>query len=190
MGQEQSASAINNAGVKPTQVKQKANLKDIVVVSSKLPENQNELLDEDIANIEAITLSRPILQNMSGELDYNRIPRLNSGPLTEMILRYQFHLTECAEAVSFDQNVLSKRIKELDSLASKVNKNLNEHQKNIDHAINQLQKVTEVSTMLKRIEINLKQTKQLFVVLNEQLPTRDQIKDPEYQNIDRQSTIN
>ncbi|XP_057314769.1 BLOC-1-related complex subunit 5-like [Hydractinia symbiolongicarpus] len=190
MGQEQSASAINNAGVKPAHVKQRANLKDIVVVSSKLPENQNELLDEDIANIEAITLSRPILQNLSGELDYSKIPRLNSGPLTEMILRYQFHLTECAEAVSFDQNVLSKRIKELDSLASKVNKNLNEHQKNIDHAINQLQKVTEVSTMLKRIEINLKQTKQLFVVLNEQLPTRDQIKDPEYQNIDRQSTIN
>ena len=47
------------------------------------------------------------MQNSLGEMEYVNLPRINSGPISEMVLRYQFHLTECAEAVSFDLECMS-----------------------------------------------------------------------------------
>ena len=95
-------------------------------------------------NLRTTKLTQPILGDKSAsEIDTIKVPKIVSGPLTEMILRFQYHLTECAEAVAFDQAALTKHIKETDLLASKVNKNLQEKNKYFEKAIVQIETVNE-----------------------------------------------
>ena len=191
MGQDQSSAADGNPKsmrreflTDPrdrTQLRQKAKLDDIVVVSSKIDDKQEKCLDEDIQRLKNIKFNKSVLSNnVAGhELDYVHIPRITSGPVTEMILRYQLHLTECAEAVSFDQTVLTKQIKEVDSVASYVYKNMNDRHKVVEHFISQID-IAELFGMLEKIEANLINTKLQFKMLNRLLSDEDQIYDPEF----------
>ena len=152
----------------------------IVVVSNKT-EIRKKDIDEDLMNLRTTKLTQPILGNNSvGEIDTIKVPKIVSGPLTEMILRFQYHLTECAEAVSFDQAALTKQIKETDTLASKVNKTLLEKNKSFEKAVAQIETVNDVSNMLNQIERNMNTVISLFNKLNKSLPMEDQIYDPEF----------
>lgn len=181
MGQDQSHNQINNVNVsKPRPSKTKATLKDIVVVSNHKGTREVNSVDGDegLAAISTIKLSRPILNNGPNSLEASRTLRLIPGPFTEMILRYQAHLTDCTEVISLDQNVLSKRIKEVDSLALSVNKSVAERQKNYEHAIMQFSTVTnELALLVSKIDAKLKYNVSLFQTVNKQLPGHLQIQD-------------
>ena len=152
----------------------------IVVVSNKAEATKKDI-DEDLINLRTTKLTQPILGDKSAsEIDTIKVPKIVSGPLTEMILRFQYHLTECAEAVAFDQAALTKHIKETDLLASKVNKNLQEKNKYFEKAIVQIETVNEVSNMLIQIERNMNTVIGLFNKLNKSLPMEDRIYDPEF----------
>ena len=97
-----------------------------------------------------------------------------------MILRYQYHLTECAEAVSFDQGVLTKQIKETDALALRIYKSSNEKNKACEKAISQIETVKDLSNTLNQIEKNMSTVIALFKKVNKNFPMEDQIYDPEF----------
>lgn len=181
MGQDQSHNQINPVNVSKSQPhKTKATLKDIVVVSDHKGTREVNPVDgdEELAAISTIKLSRPILINGPNSLEASRTPRLIPGPFTEMILRYQVHLSECAEVISLDQNVLSKRIKEVDSLALSVNKSVAERQKNYEHAIMQFSTmINDLAHLVSKIDAKLKDNVSLFQTVNKQLPGHLQIQD-------------
>ena len=177
MGQDQS-SAGGNSVEDNSQGKQKAKLDDIIVVSNRSEEAKKDECDAHIQQLKKISLHNPILMQFSGgDIEYVKVPRISSIAFTEMLLRYQFHLTECAEAVSFDQNVLSKRIKEVNTFSACISKNLNERHKYIENVILQVEKVSEIENMLDKIEMNLRNTKEKFICLNKHLPEEERIQD-------------
>lgn len=185
MGQDQSVpDGGGSASAKDPRMRtqQKQAVGQIVVVSEKAEDKTDGIRnDEDIQLLMGTRVSKPILKNTSAsETEFVRLPRILSGPLTEMILRYQFHLTECAEAVAFDQSALSKQMKETDALASKVNKIMNDRHKSIDKAMAQVQTVHDVLNVVRQIETNLSSCIELFRTVNRKFPMEDQIHDPEF----------
>jgi len=184
MGQEQSvtagsgniisskASSGGNNSVKHD-VKLKAG--SIVTVSTKKTETEHSSnIDIDLENIRKIKLIRPILNN-GLESDHGQLPRLPASPFTEMLLRYQIHLTECAEAVSIDQSILVKRIKEVDGLSASINKKLNERQKSFNHAAAQFSMINDLVAVVTKMDVVMQNTIVLFENLNQTLPVGDQI---------------
>ena len=186
MGQDQSHNQINTVNVSKSQPpKTKATLKDIVVVSNHKGAREVDD-DEGLAAISRIKLSRPILKNGLNSLEASRMPRLIPGPFTEMILRYQVHLTDCAEVISLDQNVLSKRIKEVDSLALSVNKSVAERQKKYEHAIMQFSTmINDLAYLVSKIDAKLKDNVSLFQTVNKQLPGHLQIQDETFNHSEK-----
>ena len=183
MGQDQSHNQINTVNVSKSQPpKTKATLKDIVVVSNHKGAREVDD-DEGLAAISTIKLSRPILRHQE---EASRTPRLIPGPFTEMILRYQVHLTDCAEVISLDQNVLSKRIKEVDSLALSVNKSVAERQKKYEHAIMQFSTmINDLAYLVSKIDAKLKDNVSLFQTVNKQLPGHLQIQDETFNHSEK-----
>ena len=180
MGQEQSVVDGPTKKDPRQRTEDSKNANQIVVVSNRVEVKKKDM-DEDLANLRTTKLTQPILgNNVIREIDTVKVPKIVSGPLTEMILRFQSHLTECAEAVAFDQTALTKQIKETDILASEVSKSMSEKKKSLDKAVSQIETVTDVSNMLIQIERNMNTVVALFIKLNKTLPMEDQIYDPEF----------
>lgn len=182
MGQDQSLSKDGKITPNDPRARLKPPINQIVVVSGKTEDKTDDIHnDEDIQVLRKAKLSKPILRNLfTNEPDIERLPRIVSTPMTEMILRYQFHLTECSEAVAFDQNALTKQMKETDALAQRVCKSMNEKYKSTEKAITQIESVHDVSLVLTQIERNLNSCIELFKAINKKLPMEDQIHDPEF----------
>ena len=173
MGNEQSG----NGGGTP-QPKPKAKLDDIIVVSNaKTNEPCAEVTDQHLEHLKSIQPTNPILMNFSnqGDVEYVKVPRISSVAFTEMLLRFQFHLTECAEAVAFDQNVLMKRIKDVQALSSSMSKEVAERYKFVDGCIARVEKISEIENMVEKIDLNLRTTKEKFDALNQCLPEDERI---------------
>ena len=179
-----SNNTLQNAKAQPADVtRKKAHIDDIIVVSEKVKDLDSSKLDIDVAALRALKPSRPIIPNVVGyvtEAEYMALPRINSNHFTEMVLRFQSHLSECAEAVAFDENAISKRMKEVDAQSAKVLKEMTERHKYMEGVINQIHKVTEVNALLVKIESNLSSTCERLKILNQMLPDEDQIDDPEF----------
>ena len=183
MGQEQSTPSLPTDGSNHALVKkkEKAKLEDIIVVSKVDQVDGRNQIDNDLNNLKKIKFSKPVMNTVSvNELDYSKLPHITSGPLTEIVLRYQLHLTECAQAVAFDQSSLSMLIKEVDSKMHELYKSTLNQQIYMEKAIEQIENVTEVSKVLAKIETNLMNSKAQLKMLNLQLPIEEQLVDSEF----------
>lgn len=154
--------------------KQKAKLEDIVVVKDT-PDAPKSNIDETVVKLKRLRVTYPIIRNVAGipVEGLNSIPGLNADPMTEMLLRYQYHLTECAEAVAFDQNTLSKRIREVESFSAKVMKTATERQRQMDQSLGVIQKFFEIDPLIERIGKNMDKTIELMQNLNKLLPKNE-----------------
>ena len=193
MGQEQSQELadkekppMQTSGVKhkpsPTP-KQKAKIEDIIVVKD-VPDASKDNMDDTLKRLKKLRITYPVIKNISGipieGLDL--ISGLSPDHFTEMLLRYQYHLTECAEAVAFDQNALTKRIKEVDSFTAKVFKECNERHKQMDQILVDMPRFFEVESLINRISTNMEKTTLLLQTLNYYLPESERLT-PEELNI-------
>ena len=196
MGQEQSqnsqgttktdnssagTSASGPVGQEPNvATKQKAKLEDIVIVKD-VPDAPKGAVDETLAKLKKLRITYPVIKNVGGVPveGIDMIPGLNADPMTEMLLRYQYHLTECAEAVAFDQNALSKRIKEVEMFSTTVLKTANERQKQMDQSLGSIQKFFEIDSLVDRISKNMDKTIELMQNLNALLPENERFSSEE-----------
>ncbi|XP_065681783.1 BLOC-1-related complex subunit 5 [Hydra vulgaris] len=178
MGQEQSNISTDGSSVKK---KEKAKLEDIIVVSKVDLTDGHNRIDDDLNNLKKIKFTKPVL-NLVNTLDYSKLPHIVSGPLTEVVLRYQLHLTECAEAVAFDQNSISVLIKEVEVKILELYKSTLNQQRYMEKAIEQIENVNEITKVLAKVEINLTNSKKQFKMLNNLLPVEEQIIDSEFLN--------
>jgi hypothetical protein len=86
---------------------------DIVVVTDGQP--CLPVIDVDEQRLNAIPPFTPLLSGsiVPSAIAVNQLTLLDMRHITALCARYQDHLHQCAEAVTFDQNALCVRIKEV-----------------------------------------------------------------------------
>ena len=125
--------------------------------------------DMDLVRLNEIPTFLPIMQ--SGQSDRaDIISRLDSGPLCNILQRYEDHLRTCATLVAAEQGNINKKIREVDSSLSSILSNLQDRQKKYDKHCEKLSGVRDVSRTLAKCHMLLNENIDMMDALNNSLP--------------------
>lgn len=165
MGQEQSSS--QNKDISP--------VGNIVVVKSgnNTSKDQQIVNDPDILKLHNIATFSPLIKasvNGGGIHGVEITNQLDSRPAQTMCARYETHMRLCAEAVAFDQDAITCRLRELDNYSGLVLRGVSERHKMLQGQLNFISTVQDVKRNIDRIEMTLQQIIPLMEKLNEMLP--------------------
>lgn len=165
-----------------TNSKQRAKLEDIMVVNA--PTGSTKVVskkeDRDIKKLNKIPFFYPLLRgtiNAPAAKELEFFDKFDPRPCLSLCSRYEKHLKQCAEAVSFDQHMLSSQIREMDGYCASVLRRVNDRYKRFSQAAVQLRKVEEMNANLRRIDANLKRLVPMMERLNNILPDDERLED-------------
>ncbi|XP_054720491.1 BLOC-1-related complex subunit 5-like [Uloborus diversus] len=151
---------------------------DIVVVKEGSSSMESLETDAELIRLQKIPTFHPIMRgalNIPTVHDPEVLDKLDHQVILNLCQRYQDHLKMCAEVVSTEQNALTQRISEIDSAVSTLTKMLTERQKKFVKYAEQLGKVQEVSSNLRRCESGLKEVIKSLDTLNNMLPPEERL---------------
>jgi len=147
----------------------------LIVVKEAVRETEP---DPELLKLEQSPLIPPIMKagfNVPHFHVGEPLDKLDSVAVLQLCARYQEHLKQCAEAVSFDQNALCVRIKEVDFTLQSLYSQLTERQKRYGKYAEQCNKINEMHSALNKIHMNIEQTTALMSRLNSVLPLEHQL---------------
>lgn len=165
----------------PNSKRERAKLEDIVVVSGGGNRGQNLMHsqeDPDLKKLKELPFFYPLLRGSvtaPAAREVDMFERLDPKPTLKMCLRYEDHLRQCAEAVSFDQDMLSTRIRETEAYCTSVLRLVSKRHMDLTLAINQVKKVEEMCFTVKRIDVNCKRLVPMMERLNSILPDEERL---------------
>ncbi|XP_788867.2 BLOC-1-related complex subunit 5 [Strongylocentrotus purpuratus] len=149
-----------------------------IVTVSAGTQGADQSLSFEIQKMRDIPTFMPILKgthSVAQVEDPNQMEKMDHRQLLLLCLRYQHHLRQCSEAVTFDQNALTGRIKEVDAIIHSIMQSMAERQKRFAKHAEQIQKINEMSGTLKRVQMSVDQLIPLMDRLNSVLPDAERL---------------
>lgn len=123
--------------------------------------------DMELVRLAEIPSFLPIMQ---ADQTSDILGRLDPGPLTGLLQRYEDHLRTCATLVAAEQGNINKQIREVDSTTAAVTSALQDRQKKYASHCTKLSTVREVSRNLARCHMLLNENIDMMDALNNSLP--------------------
>ncbi|XP_022085631.1 BLOC-1-related complex subunit 5-like isoform X2 [Acanthaster planci] len=151
---------------------------NIIVVAEATAPSEDARLASELQKMRDIPTFTPLIRStpsLSSLEETGAMDKLDHRQLLHLCLRYQQHLKQCSEAVSFDQNVLVNRIKEVDTEAVAMANLLSERQRKYSKVAERIQKINEMSFTLQKVTKNLNQLIPLMERLNNVLPEEERL---------------
>jgi hypothetical protein len=134
--------------------------------------------DPDILRLQTIPMFLPIMRatlNLPAARDPEVLERLDPAPLHKLCVKYQMHLTACANLIATEQNQLTQKVREMDSEIAKMISAATDKQKRFAKYAEKLAKVQELSHQLNRCHMLLNQTLESMETLNNHLDIEDRL---------------
>ena len=134
--------------------------------------------DPDIMRLQSIPMFLPIMRatlNLPAARDPEVLERLDPAPLHKLCVKYQTHLTACANFVATEQNQLTQKVRETDNEIGKIISAATDKQKKFAKYAEKLAKVQELSHQLNRCHMLLNQTLESMETLNNYLDIEDRL---------------
>ncbi|EFA05075.1 BLOC-1-related complex subunit 5 [Tribolium castaneum] len=134
--------------------------------------------DPDIVRLQSIPMFLPIMRatlNLPAARDPEVLERLDPAPLHKLCVKYQTHLTACANLIATEQNQLTQKVRETDGEIARIINGLGERQKRFAKYAEKLSKVQELSHQLNRCHMLLNQTLESMETLNNHLDIEDRL---------------
>jgi hypothetical protein len=152
---------------------------EIVVVRSD--PSRSTITNPVLQRLEEIPVVFPIIRssvNMLGYRDLENFEKLDHRYVLLMCLRYQRHMKECAEAVSFDQLALARRLKDLDLISSAAVHDITRLQHHVTRTTGRLQSdIKRMQTAMEKAEAAISHCVPLMRRLNNVLPEGERLED-------------
>ncbi|XP_069972736.1 BLOC-1-related complex subunit 5 [Penaeus vannamei] len=149
---------------------------EVVVVREASANTQG--LDPELARLQSIPTFLPIMRGAltaPSARDPEVLERLDSAALVALCRRYQAHLHATASATSQHQDLLSGKIREVDSTVSGLVTQVTERQRNFARYAEKLNQVNEISHALSRCHASLNLILESLETLNNSLPIQDRL---------------
>ena len=174
MGQDQSIIQKASGGSETTPIGA------IVVVKSGKHKTKDQQINKDYdqLKLEQIPNFYPLMKstlNIQSMTDFDVINKIDVRPARMLCARYENHLKLCAEAVAFDQDSITQRVKELDSHSSSVLKDVTQRYKKLQYEMNVIETVNQIKRNIDKVETTLQQIIPLMDKLNSMLPVEQRM---------------
>lgn len=134
--------------------------------------------DPDILRLQQIPSFLPIMRatlNLPAARDPEVLERLDFAPLHRLCVRYQNHLTACANMVATEQNLLTGRIREIDQDIGRIMSSATDKQKKFSKYAEKLCKIQDLSYQLNKCHMLLNETLESMETLNNYLSVEDRL---------------
>jgi len=152
---------------------------DIIVVTERTEKANipNDTTESVLNRLQFMPTVYPIIKSSIDLKDDVPLREIDSKYVVNLCNRLQTHLNLCADTVTFDQNALTNRVKELDFVANTLMHTFTEKQRKFAKYCDQFQSVKEISMTLKKIQRKMENIESMMKEINSSFPENERLEE-------------